>query len=836
MQQPLTPLILAFATGIVTGSYVAPPPASLLAGVFLTLGLLLVFRMKQIKSLIVPCLLVSLYLLGILHISLYLYRKPPHDHVKNHADKGKIEIEGVICENPKIFPDRKELIVSARMIRENGSDIPVQGLVLLSAKIDIPFNYGDYVLCKTNLKTPRNFKNPGGFDYERSLRYRNILVRGFIKNPSEIILLRENQGNSYRSTIENFRSRLKIFIRANSPSPQGEIIQALTLGEQQNIPRNVRDRFNMTGTSHILSVSGFHVGTIAALSIFIIAFLLKRSEYLLLRIDITKVSTFFALLPVMLYASIVGMSFPAIRATLMTMGLLAAILLYKERNLHNILALSALVILAVYPPALFDVSFQLSFAAIISLFTITPRISRLFLQRFQENEAPQPRLNRLLAGVCLLIAVSLGATLGTAPIVALYFNRLSTIVLIANLLVVPLLGTIALPLCLAIIVAFPLSPVIALFLLKIALSFVSASLSIVDYLAAIPGGSFFVTTPTLPEIAVYYLFIVLLMRLIDLRLPALRQEKPERTVVTGRLITISLVACLLFFAAHAVYLHIKDTRGKNLHLTAIDVGQGGATLVQFPGGKKMLVDGGGLANTDFDTGRYVIAPFLWQKRIKTIDVLVLTHPHPDHLQGLLYILDNFDVREVWTNGQMSPHELYGDFIRKIDKKGVTHKVVTEKTGDMETGSVRIVILNPGTSLAGREYDHFDIVNNGSLVIKLIYGEIGLLLPSDISNATEMRLVREGKNLKSDIILVPHHGGYSSSAIPFLRLVSPRIAIVSCGAGNTFGDPHPDVLRRYRMLGARILRTDHDGAVTVSTDGRKVSVHTYRGQNVTLFPE
>ncbi|MBI4634702.1 MAG: DNA internalization-related competence protein ComEC/Rec2 [Deltaproteobacteria bacterium] len=835
MKQPLLPLIVAFMAGIITGSYAAVPQELLLAGFLSTVVLLLVFGILLKKSSSIPWLLLSVYLLGILNIHLYLHGKPSLDHILHYAGKGKITIEGIICENPRVFPDRKELIISARMTTRDGLPIPVQGLVLLSLKTDDSFHYGDYILCKTNLRFPRNFKNPGGFDYERSLRYRNILVRGFIKDSSEIIVLRKNQGNVLRSTIENFRKKLKNFIGTNSPSPQGEIIQALTLGEQQAIPRDVRNRFNMTGTSHILSVSGFHVGTIAVLSIFIISLLLKRSEYLLLRIDITKIATLFALPAVILYASISGMSFPAIRATIMSLALLVAILLNKEKNLYNILALAAFMILVVSPPALFSVSFQLSFAAIISLLYITPRISALFLQQFPENGATKPRLHWLFMNFYRFVAVSLGAALGTAPIVALYFNRVSSMVIIANLLIVPLLGMIALPLCLAIIIAYPLSQAIAYCMLKTSLFFVTISLSFVDYLAAIPGGSFIVTTPTLAEIAFYYLFIILVVELIDLHLPSPRPEHAKGKTTRGRLIKFGLGFCVLFFLTQSVYLHIRNTNKQYLHLTAIDVGQGSSTLIEFPGGRKMLVDGGGLANTDFDMGKYVIAPFLWQKRIKNVDILVLTHPHPDHLHGLIYILDHFSVREVWTNGQESPENMYRDFIRKMNANGITHRIISEKTELSEVGAAKIMAFNPRAPLPKRPYERFDVINNDSLVIKLTLGETSVLLPGDISEPTEMRLVRKKKNLKSDILLVPHHGGRSSSTISFLKRVQPRIALISCGAGNTFGDPHPDVLRRLRMLNTRIFRTDNDGAITISTDGRKINLHTFMGQDISLAP-
>ncbi|HYA14962.1 MAG TPA: MBL fold metallo-hydrolase [Syntrophales bacterium] len=230
-----------------------------------------------------------------------------------------------------------------------------------------------------------------------------------------------------------------------------------------------------------------------------------------------------------------------------------------------------------------------------------------------------------------------------------------------------------------------------------------------------------------------------------------------------------------FFAADAIYLYVRDNND-SLKVTVIDVGQGSPTLIRLPGGKKMLVDGGGSYENMFDIGRYVVAPYLWHERIKSIDIVVLTHPHPDHLNGLLFILSNFDVKEVWSNGETAEIETYDDFVKIINEKNITHRFISEDTSHVTIGSTMITILNPlkPVNLGNDLPRKFDETNNDAIVMKLTLGNVSILLPSDISEPTETRLVKSSKNLKSQIMLVPHHGGLTSSTTSFLNCVKPEI--------------------------------------------------------------
>jgi competence protein ComEC len=423
MEQPLIPLLCAFAAGITAGHFCHVADLPLMISLLLVLILLLAASIKKSAKLIAILVILSSALFGILDVNQYLYREPDATHIINYVGREKLILEGVICESPDASPDRTELTVSAnRLIGEN-ADTRVEGLILLNVEGRREFKYGDAIRFTTRLKVPHNFQNPGGFDYAKYLRYKGVMVRGFIKDPARIAVLRENQGNIFKLHLERFRAYSKKFIMENTSSPEGEIIQAMILGDQKEIPKAVMENFNKTGTTHIIAISGFNIGIIAFLSFAIIRLVMKSSAYLLLRFNIVKASTVFAIVPVIIYTFIAGMGISVVRAAIMAVTFMIAIIFGKDRDLYNSLALAALVILAVSPPSLFDVSFQLSFMAVWAILFITPRLV-LMIPADDRGEMPRYKVwaARIYKNVAVFVIVSFSATLGTLPLIVFYFN------------------------------------------------------------------------------------------------------------------------------------------------------------------------------------------------------------------------------------------------------------------------------------------------------------------------------------------------------------------------------------------------------------------------------
>jgi len=259
----------------------------------------------------------------------------------------------------------------------------------------------------------------------------------------------------------------------------------------------------------------------------------------------------------------------------------------------------------------------------------------------------------------------------------------------------------------------------------------------------------------------------------------------------------------------------------------LDVGQGDAILIEFPKGKRMLIDGGGLYGEHIDIGKKVIAPFLWGKKIRRIDYLVLTHPDPDHLKGLLFIASHFSIGQFWENGLrvQSPH--YQGLEEILTRRKIERHILNASISPLDIDGVQLSILHP-PARKDRPREKWDsrFINNQSLVMKLQFNEIQVLLTGDIEEEAESHMLREGLSLKADILKIPHHGSLSSSSLPFLQRVQPIYAILSVSDRNRGRLPHPEVLKRYERLGIKVFRTDQQGAITTTTDGKKMKVESF----------
>ena len=259
-----------------------------------------------------------------------------------------------------------------------------------------------------------------------------------------------------------------------------------------------------------------------------------------------------------------------------------------------------------------------------------------------------------------------------------------------------------------------------------------------------------------------------------------------------------------------------------------DVGQGSAALLELPGGRNLLIDGGGFAdNAVFDTGKYIIAPYLLRNKIKTIHTLFLSHPNSDHLNGLIYIAEHFNVEQAITNNESSPTMGYQLFVEALKKYGIDAPGYRALERITTVAGTKIEILYPPEDFLEKTLqEKWRNKNNNSLVVKVSYGQHAFLFPGDIMAKGEKALVAAaGKNLKSTVLVSPHHGSGSSSTPLLIEQVNPETVVVSCGWMNRFKFPDRAVLQRYEAIGAKVLRTDINGAVQIRTDGQEMSIRT-----------
>jgi competence protein ComEC len=392
--------------------------------------------------------------------------------------------------------------------------------------------------------------------------------------------------------------------------------------------------------------------------------------------------------------------------------------------------------------------------------------------------------------------VTLAATLGTYPVLAYHFNRVSVVGLVANLVVVPLTGVVV-PFLLGASLALSVSETLARALLFPADLVLSLMVAAARFFSSLPHASVSVSTPTLVEIILFYLLVLVVANL-----------------KRGRLYRRLALALLLLLVLDLGYWAYGRRFGDTLKATFISVGQGDSALIEFPGGTVMLIDGGGFYG-GFDPGERIVAPLLRGKKIRRIDYMVLSHAQHDHMGGLGFIARNFNVKEFWWNGVGD----LGGLVGALQGSGALIREIGSGTRIPPIGGVHIEVLHPEPGL---DLD----LNDMSLVLKLSYGSKSFLFMGDIGEEAEAGLVSRVSGLGATVLKSPHHGSRTSSSEALLGASRSAAAIISVGRANVFGFPHRATLERYSQAGMEVYRTDLDGAVEVSTDGARLRVVTY----------
>jgi len=655
---------------------------------------------------------------------------------------------------------------------------------------------GDLIRFRSRLKAPRDFANPGAFRYARYLMVHGVAARGYVISKVRVV---QTANNSWLgSWIDGWRTHIGESLASSIDGESRAVVEAMALGKRAGITHELRDRFSRAGIAHLLAISGLHVGYAALMIYLLIRLFLFPFPALIERYSRQRIAAFASLPIVWLYVVMTGSAISAIRSGIMISVYLAGVIALRRQHLPSTLATAICLILVVAPLSVLDLSFQLSVIAVTSIIILTPGIIRGFGLKGMRKTF----WDRVFSWIIMLAVISFAATLGTAPIVAHYFHIGTAVGLISNIVAVPLTGFILLPSIMLASIISTISTSLALPIWKFSGFAASHLISIADLSSNLGAPLIFRWSPGLCAVILVYLISAIL---------AAAFLKSYRRGV----IVFSVIIALTGMG----YLGMKSIGTSNLRASFIDVGQGDSTVVQFPTGEVMLIDGGGKKGSSFDIGKNVVAPALWRMGIHSIDWMVLTHPHADHFRGLGYIAEEFSPKLFIRGGGRASRKEYRDwqiFQRQIDDSGVSTEIIGDGGKGMDVGGVHVEMMRLPD-------DEVEELNDSSIAIEFVYGDTKFLLNGDLVELGERMLLNRGR---VDLLKVGHHGAGDATTRELLEITRPSYAIISVGE-NSYGMPDVRILERLEDIGAKVLRTDEDGMITAISDGKELEIKTHR---------
>ena len=807
LRRPLIPALFAFIGGILFGHALIPHGYYTLLFIFCAcVGLLVLILLIPSPGRLYLCL--SMFFLLGLQTNLTRHHRSVLSELAEA--RRQVLIDGTVLEPPGVSGDLARLIVRVDTLSHEGKRIRGGEKIRLTVFGQIrDFSPGERLLFRARLSPFRNFNNPGRYDYETAMDVAGLVCAASLSDGRRIVSMGRGDLGFPLDALESVRKPVRDFFEANLSFQNQAILKALVLGERQGITREIRQAFSMSGLSHVLAVSGLHIAVVAWLCYTLLKSLLSLSSFLILRTNVRKLSALATCVAVIGYTGLTGFQVSAVRAMVMGLAYLLSLALGREKEVWSTLALAALIVLGLDPYALFSISAQLSFLAVVGILWLSPIISRWFSLTADDQVIHSRTLNLFYSYVAGLLAVTLSATIFVLPVTAFYFHQVPLMTLPLNLALVPVMGVFTL--CAGILAALISSLYLAAgrFVLYGLAWVLDRVMEVLDFWTHFDGVVLWGFKPSGFEIGVFYGLLLSL-----------------RLVKRWKWAKVALVGFICLTVTDVAYWFQRVQHNRHLRVTYLDVGQGSAALVEFPGRGRMLIDGGGSPGDDFDVGERVIAPFLSVSKIRSIDYLVLTHPETDHMEGLRYIASRFEPKEFWYNGDRADTPTFRELMQVIKSKRIQVFTSEDLRDGRQIAGVKVEALHPLPAAEGGSGSNLK-PNDRSLVLKISSGDRSFLFPGDLENSGEDVLVRHaGEKLKSDVLLVPHHGSKTSSTQPFLQTVAPQFCIISSRESSRSGLPHVDTLRRLEKLGCRVLRTDEVGAVQITAGPEGLQVTSF----------
>ena len=694
--------------------------------------------------------------------------------------------------------------------------------------------YGENIELDARVRKPRNYGNPGAFDYAHYLARQDIYWTAS-GNAATLRVMPGECGDRFHRFVMDLRAgALARIERVWSGSPYNiALMQAILFGQQYQMQRVWTEAYRNTGTFHALVISGTHVAILAAFFLFLLRICFVPNN----------VARLLTVAAAWLYALVSGWGSPCVRSAAGLTLFMIASYFYRDRRPLNLLAAVAIGFLVLDPGQLFESSFQLTFLAVAFLCVFaTPLIRsttgplarglsdlrdthhdlrlparvaqfRIEMRLLVETLRACLRFPGWLATLAVTTPARLGFFVfemtavsgiiqaGLALPMIVYFHRVGLSGLSANAFIVPVMG-----------VATPVGFLALLtgwtWLARIGGGLLWASQAIAEWHASIEPNWRIPTPPVWVAVAFGGALIF----------AAVARGRWWRAASA---LAVAASLAVLLWHPFAAQFH----RGQ-LEMTVIDVGQGDSILVVFPDGKRLLVDGGGipafgrLSKPQIDIGEDVVAPYLWNRSIRSVDVIALSHAHEDHIGGLPALTSDFHPAQLWTGA--TPQAPEWDRLRDAAQRAGTRILPLQGPQSFSFGGAEIEVLAPLADYIPADTPK----NNDSLVLRVRYGRHSFLLSGDIEKQIERRMLEENEIQSTDVLKVAHHGSHTSSTDEFLSAVNPVFAIISAGYDNSYGHPHRDILERLEDHHATIFRTDHDGLITIRTDGRRFYTETF----------